>query len=384
MRRFFLFLLGAGLAVSLQAQPAATPQVVQATSAPAATPAPPPLADLNSRAIVLCYHRFEEHPKDSLALKPSDFEAQLQELKDKGIEVISMDDFLAWRRGEKSIPAKSAVITIDDGYVSGYTAAWPILKKFGHPFTMFIYTNYMKGGPNAGGQSMSWEQLAEMSDAGVDIASHTVSHSDLAAKKGRTPEQYQEWLKMELEDSKRIIEEKLGVTVKTLAYPYGKHNEDVRKAAMEAGYEAAFTVYGQKLSHDVNAATVGRYAIESTKPQIFAQAVEFKGGSAASSAPVGMPANAVMITQPMNGETVTDPLPEIKVNLATLGNIDPKSVTMTVSGLGPVPAQYDAESKNLSYKLNQRLYSPTTTVIITANANGKKVETRWAFNNAAK
>ncbi len=54
-----------------------------------------------------------------------------------------MKDFLAWRRGEKSIPPKSAVITIDDGYVSGYAVAWPILKEFGYPFTMFIYTNYV-------------------------------------------------------------------------------------------------------------------------------------------------------------------------------------------------------------------------------------------------
>ena len=62
--------------------------------------------------------------------------------------LIPMKDFLAWRRGEKSIPPKSAVITIDDGYVSGFAVAWPILKEFGYPFTMFIYTNYV----NVGGQ----------------------------------------------------------------------------------------------------------------------------------------------------------------------------------------------------------------------------------------
>ena len=80
---------------------------------------------------MLCYHRFEDRPKDSLAIKPSDFEAQMQALKDSGITVISMDDFLAWRRGEKGIPDKAAIISIDDGYLSGYKVAWPILKKFG-------------------------------------------------------------------------------------------------------------------------------------------------------------------------------------------------------------------------------------------------------------
>jgi hypothetical protein len=72
---------------------------------------------LNSQVIVLCYHRFEDKPKDSLAIKPADFEAQMQALKDSGITVISMEDFLAWRRGEKGIPEKAAIISIDDGYL---------------------------------------------------------------------------------------------------------------------------------------------------------------------------------------------------------------------------------------------------------------------------
>ena len=61
-----------------------------------------------------------------------------------------------------------------------------------------------------------------------------------------------------------------------------------------------------------------------------------------------------MITQPMNGETVSDSLPEIKANLATLGNVDPKSVTMRISGIGSVPATYDPETKLVSYKVTQK------------------------------
>ena len=187
---------------------------------------------------MLCYHRFEDKPKDSLAIKPSDFEAQMQTLKDNGITVIPMADFLAWRRGEKGIPAKSAIVSIDDGYISGYSVAWPILKKFGYPFTMFIYTDYIKGGPKSGGQSISWEQLAEMRDAGVDIQSHTVSHSALNAKKGKTDEQYQAWLKNEIAGSKELLEKNLGIQVKAFAYPYGLHNEAVRETVKQAGYEA--------------------------------------------------------------------------------------------------------------------------------------------------
>jgi peptidoglycan/xylan/chitin deacetylase (PgdA/CDA1 family) len=361
-----------------QAGATAAPAVAQATPAPSTTPIPEPV-NLKSQVIVLCYHRFEDKPKDSLAIKPADFEAQMQALKDNGITVISMTDFLAWRRGEKGIPEKAAIISIDDGYLSGYKVAWPILKKFGYPFTMFLYTDYIKGGPKSGGQSISWDQLAEMRDAGVDIEGHTASHSSLNARKGKTDEQYLAWLKGEIVDSKEILEKNLGIQIKAFAYPYGLHNETVRNVVKEAGYEAAFTVYGQRIAYGAHPMMIGRYAIESTKPKVFEEAVNFKGAVEDGNAGV-MPAATTMVTQPMDGATVNDPLPDIKANLATLGNVDPKSVTMRISGLGLVPATYDPETKLVSYKMTQKIYDHQVTVIVSATVNARKTEARWSFN----
>ena len=255
----------------------AAPEVAKATPAASVTPVQEPI-NLKSQVIVLCYHRFEDRPKDSLAIKPSDFEAQMQALKDSGIVVISMEDFLAWRRGEKRIAEKAAIISIDDGYLSGYKVAWPILKKFGYPFTMFIYTDYIKGGPKSGGQSISWDQLAEMRDAGVDIEGHTASHSSLNARKGKTDEQYLAWLKGEIVGSKEMLEKNLGIQVKAFAYPYGLHNQTVRDVVKQAGYQAAFTVWGRRIAHGADPMIIGRYAIESTKPKVFEEAVKFRGG----------------------------------------------------------------------------------------------------------
>jgi peptidoglycan/xylan/chitin deacetylase (PgdA/CDA1 family) len=353
------------------------PQVAEATPTPPPAPTPEPV-DLTSQVIVLCYHRFEDKPKDSLAIKPGDFEAQMQSLKDNGITVIPMADFLAWRRGEKSIPAKSAVVSIDDGYISGYSVAWPILKKFGYPFTMFIYTDYVKGGPKSGGQSITWEQLGEMRDAGVDIQSHTVSHSSLNARKGKTDEQYLAWLKNEISGSKELLEQHLGIQIKAIAYPYGLHNDAVREAVKQAGYEAAFTVYGQRIGYGADPTMIGRYAIESTKPKVFEEAANFKGSVEGGGS--AMPAAVTMVTQPMDGETVSDPSPEVKANLATLGNVDPKSVTMRISGVGLVPATYDPGTKLISYKVTQKLYAGQVTVIVSATVNGRKTEARWSFN----
>ncbi len=392
MRFSVYLLLGclafAGCKRKSDAQPA--PEVAAvATPAPAATPeatpTPEPI-DLNSQVVVLCYHRFEEKGGREMVSTPAEFEAQLQALKDNDITVISMDDFLAWRRGEKSIPAKSAVITLDDGWVTGYTTAWPLLKKFNYPFTMFIYTDYVKGGAKAGGQSMTWDQLAEMRDAGVDIASHTVSHTGLNAKKGRSDEEYRQWLKSEIAGSKQLIEEKLGIQVKTIAYPYGLHNDTVREVVKESGYEGGFTVYGQHMSNGGDPTLLGRFALDSKNGEVFTKrVVAFPGAGTAPSAAAAttiMPAGASMMTQPMEGEVVTASEPEIKINLAALGNVDPKSVTMRVSGVGAVPAKYDPETKLLSYKLTQKVYAKQVTVIVSATANGKKVETRWSFQLA--
>jgi len=359
--------------------PVQTP-VAAATPTPTPEPTPEPI-DPNAQAVVLCYHRFEGSKLGYLSIPPETFVEQLQALKDNGITVIPMADFLAWRRGEKNIPAKSAVITIDDGYESGYSVAWPILKQFGYPFTLFIYTQFV----GSGGKSLSWAQLAEMRDAGVDIQSHTITHSKLSAKAGKSGEQYLAWLKSEIEGSKQTLEQNLGIKVTAFAYPYGMHNELVRKVAMDAGYEAAFTVYGQRLAHNADASMLGRYAIEFAKPKIFEQAVTFKGAvegsasSAGSSAQAVMPAAVAMLTQPMEGETVSDPRPEIKANLATLGDIDPKSVEMRISGFGVVPATYDPATKLVSYKIARKLTDKAYTVIVSAKAGARKSETRWSF-----
>ncbi|MEY5026432.1 MAG: Poly-beta,6-N-acetyl-D-glucosamine N-deacetylase precursor [Verrucomicrobiota bacterium] len=369
------------------------PTPVAAEPVPEAPAPKPKTVDTKGAVIVLCYHRFEEKPRaDGMAVTPAAFEAQMQALKEGGYTVIPMQQFLGWRRGEKSVPEKSCVITIDDGYRSGYEVAWPILKKHGYPFTMFIYTAFVKGGALAGGASLSWAELAELRDAGVDIQSHTVHHQNLRVKKGKYQSQfpsYEEWLRNEMGESKRILEKQLGISVTALAYPYGNHSEEIRSVAMGVGYEAAFTVYGQRLTFHSPADQLGRYAVDSTKPKIFTDALAMVGGGggggehgAASSgvAPVtGQLAAASMVTVPMEGETVRDSRPALKANLAAMGEVEPGTVEMRVSGVGAVPVKYDPVTKLAVGTLLQPWKEKQVTVILSATVGGKKVETRWNF-----
>src|SRR5204862_2285297 len=187
-------------------------------------------------------------------ITPQMFEQQMQELKNRGITVIGMQDFLAWKRGEKNIPPRCAIITFDDGWKSQYDVAWPIMKKFGYPFTLFIYTEGVRGGHFGGGEALTWEQLAEMRDAGIDIQAHSETHQDLRkpydkiAKKKLSPPEYDQWLHNEIVGSKQLLEQRLGVRVNCFAVPYGFYNEKIRGVCRYAGYVDIFTVSGLHIS----------------------------------------------------------------------------------------------------------------------------------------
>ena len=376
------------LAKSDKASPSPTPaEAVAASPTPAPTPEKPAV-NQDAQVVVYCYHRFvDKVRRPDTEITPQDFEAQMKELKDKNIPVIGMQDFLAWKRGEKSIPPKSVIITLDDGWITQYTVAWPILKKYEYPFTMFIYTEGLRpGGHFAGGGMMTWDQLAEMRDAGVDIQAHSATHQDMRrrfdaiAKKKLSEEEYQTWLTNETGGVKKALQDRLGIRVNAFAVPYGKHDDTVRKAVMDAGYEALFTVYGQPLTFGSAPDQLGRYAIEANKPKVFTDALAF-GGAASGSGPAvaAVPASTLQ-TQPAEGETVRTALPLIKANLATMGPIEPGSVQMRISGLGLVPAAYDEKTQTVSYQVTQKLRDKSCTVIISAKTGVKRAEASWSFN----
>ena len=197
------------------------------------------------------------------------------------------------------------------------------------------------------------------------------------------PMDYDTWLKYELDHSKEVIEEKLGIKCNTIAYPYGNNNEKVREAAKAAGYEAAFTTYGARLGMTTPAMGLGRYDV-TTKDvhgvDSFTVGLSFKG-MAAPGGDVAMAQEAAgsMVTEPLNGENITEPTPTIKANLETMGNLDDGTIAMRISGLGQVPAKFDAGSKLITYTPPAALKPGSYRVIISAKSNGRPVETAWSF-----
>jgi peptidoglycan/xylan/chitin deacetylase (PgdA/CDA1 family) len=353
-----------------------------------------PVVDQTAQVIIFCYHRLVDKIRyPGTEITPAAFEAQMKELKDHGITVISMQDLLAWKRGEKNIPPRSAIITFDDGWKSQYEVAWPIMKKYGYPFTMFIYTEGVRGGALGGGEAITWEQLGDMRDNGVDIEAHSATHQDLreghnimlastGGKKTRaklTGPQYEQWVQNEVVGCKQLLEQRLGIKVNCFAVPFGNYNEHVKELARNAGYEAMFTVYGQPITFTSPLDSIGRYAIEANKPKVFEDAVKMIGASTSGGAPVAEVGAKDLATQPADGETARTALPLIKANLSAIGQIEPGSVQMRVSGLGVVPATYDAKTGTVSYQVTQKLREKSCSVFVTAKSQGKKVEAHWTF-----
>jgi peptidoglycan/xylan/chitin deacetylase (PgdA/CDA1 family) len=375
----------------------ASPAATTEAAAPVAAASPKitkPVVDQTAQTLIFCYHRLVDKVRyPGTEITPAAFEAQMKELKDKGITVISMQDLLAWKRGEKNIPPRCAVVTFDDGWKSQYEVAWPIMKKFGYPVTLFIYTEGVRGGSLGGGEAITWEQLADMRDNGVDIEAHTATHQDLReghsvtviepggkrTRKKLTGADYEKWVHNEVVGCKDLLEQRLGVKVNCFAVPFGNYNEHVKELARNAGYEAMFTVYGQPITFTSPMDALGRYAIEANKPKVFADAVNMIGTSTGGGTAVAEVGPKDLTTQPADGETVRTALPLIKANLSSVGEIEPGTVQMRVSGLGLVPANYDPKTGTVSYQVPQKLRDKSCTVIVSAKSAGKKVETHWTF-----
>jgi peptidoglycan/xylan/chitin deacetylase (PgdA/CDA1 family) len=374
--------------------PVASPSPSAAASATAAPKTTKPVVDQTAQTVIFCYHRLVDKVRyPGTEITPAAFEAEMKALKDRGITVISLQDLLAWKRGEKNIPPRCAVITFDDGWKSQYEVAWPILKKLGYPVTMFIYTEGVSGGSLAGGQAITWEQLADMRDNGVDIQAHTATHQDLReghlimvmepggkrTKKKLTGAEYEQWLQSEVVAPKQLLEQRLGIRVNCFAVPFGNYNDHVKEIARNAGYEAMFTVYGQPITYNSPLDAIGRYAIEANKPKVFEDALKMMGTSSGGAAAVAEVGAANLSTQPADGETVRTALPLIKANVSGFGQIDPATIQMRVSGLGPVPASYDPKTGTVAYQVTQKLREKSCTVILSAKSGDKKVEAHWTF-----
>ncbi len=190
---------------------------------------------------VLCYHRLGSG-SSKMVVSPARFEEQMAYLADNGYHVVRLADLQAFMAGERALPAKSVVITFDDGYESVHRHAFAVLKKHGFAATLFIYSDFI-GARDA----LSWPQFEEMARSGlIDLQAHSKTHRNLGERApGETDESYRKALDIELQAPRTVLEGRLsalGVQVRHFAYPFGSANGAVLDAMQRADYELGLTV----------------------------------------------------------------------------------------------------------------------------------------------
>ena len=182
---------------------------------------------------ILDYHNFTIEESSSYKINIIEFEKQMDYLAAHNYSVISLSELLKVLRTGK-LPPKPIVITIDDGFKSTYTLAYPVLKKYNFPATLFIYTNFIE----KNSYSLTWEEIREMTKNNIEIASHTLSHCNLLKyKKNENYETYLARIRKEIFLSKEILENKIEDKVKFFAYPYGTYDPTIKDLVIQAGYE---------------------------------------------------------------------------------------------------------------------------------------------------
>jgi peptidoglycan/xylan/chitin deacetylase (PgdA/CDA1 family) len=180
------------------------------------------------------------------------FERQIAYLVARGYRTVSLDDLHEWQMGRRELPARSIVLTFDDGDESAYRHAYPVLKKYGLRATVFVVTSRVGTAWN-GIHCLDWSRLREMQRSGVfDIESHThdlhykvgtgndLKPVFLAASEGTSARsvgaRWENALFDDLAQSRLQIEKQIGRTPHYLAWPYGFGSPAVDRVAIEAGF----------------------------------------------------------------------------------------------------------------------------------------------------
>jgi peptidoglycan/xylan/chitin deacetylase (PgdA/CDA1 family) len=209
---------------------------------------------------ILVYHNFNPTVPGSMSLTPNRFAAQLKWIKDNGYTVIPLKDLVSSLQGKDiDLPAKSVVITADDGWESVYVYMYPLIRQYKIPVTLFIYPETISHGVHA----MTWAQLKELQDTGLfDIQGHTYWHPNFKQERRHLSQAaYEKLVHVQLVDSKNILEKKLGTPITLLAWPFGIYDNYLAQQAADAGYVMAFSIDARRAKSSEKAMSQPRYMI---------------------------------------------------------------------------------------------------------------------------
>lgn len=206
-------------------------------------------------ATVLIYHHVSNTMPASTSISPEHFAAHMDYLAKNHFNIVPLTDLTEKLRKGDALPDKTIAITFDDSYADVYTSAYPVLKKYGWPFTFFVNTDAV----GSGKLFVTWDQLRDMSKHGVTIANHTTKHNHVVRlNEGESLSQWRARIKSEITSAQEKIETEIGSAPKIFAYPFGEYSAEVKDILDNLGY-VAFTQQAGVLYSKTDLQTLPRF-----------------------------------------------------------------------------------------------------------------------------
>ncbi len=194
------------------------------------------------RFSILMYHSISDplsYEEKRYACRAETFARHMKFISDGRYNVVSLDHILDSIQKRRGLPDNALAVTLDDGFSDNYYNALPILERYSVPATIFLTAGLLgstnlwmssKGFPKR--NMLSWDHVKEMLARGISFGSHTMTHlplTEIESEKAR-------W---EIMESKKIIEDRIGRSIKHFAYPFGLFSQSVVDHVRQAGFSLA-------------------------------------------------------------------------------------------------------------------------------------------------
>jgi peptidoglycan/xylan/chitin deacetylase (PgdA/CDA1 family) len=302
-------------------------------------------SDININCFV--YHRFGDSRYPSTNITTEEFKKHLEYLKNNDFQVVTLGDALDRLRNKKDMPDKTVVLTIDDGYMSFYEHGMPLLRQYGYVATLFV-----NSGSVDSPDFMTWKQLQQLQQEGIEIGNHSYSHTQFV---NLDPDQQVRQFREDLKKSQQLMGENLGRIPKLYSYPYGEYSHAMISVLKEEGIVGAAAQNSGVISKYSNLMALPRFPVAGK----YASLGRFKEKAVMKALPV----------ETLGGpdHVLTGQLqPTLKLRLKEPEVINTRNLQCFVADSRECILQYDEESNNIIMEAKHPLQQRRTLYTITA------------------
>ena len=231
------------------------------------TPSVPPEGSDDAVLVpVLMYHHFTQDPSSDMEVTPETFARHMDALAQAGYTTVQFQELIDFVCNGGSLPEKPVCVTIDDGYLSNYEFAWPILSERGMKATIFVigssigHTEFYKDTEFRMTPHFGWDEAREMQDSGVmDIQCHTYDfhqwppfetgdmvHRNILRLEGEDEETYRADVIQDLTYYNELRIQEMGTGFSVLAYPEGAYDDVTEEIVHALGFQVTLSTRTDK------------------------------------------------------------------------------------------------------------------------------------------